>query len=209
VTRSAHVLALERALQDCWSRELLPVYADALQADGDPRGALIALDLHVEAHGASAELAARHTELLEVWLGRDPAWTERITQFGFVKLTIYDASDAELAVLEEPGGSYVRAIAIRGRNVARTIAAIAAAPRPWLEHLIFDCRDPGPRIDAAALIAATPRDAWNALWVLLLAGGKYGVEPSLLLEALEPVAADACGMIREHSRDAVVNVQLC
>ena len=36
---------LERALQSSWDRDHLAVYGDALQARGDPRGELIAIDL--------------------------------------------------------------------------------------------------------------------------------------------------------------------
>src|SRR5436190_21372831 len=60
---------LEAALLARWDRATLLVYADALQAAGDPRGELIALDVERAAKGYTDELATRRRKCLYEWLG--------------------------------------------------------------------------------------------------------------------------------------------
>lgn len=46
---------LEAALQTDWNPATLAAYGDALQAAGDLRGELIAIDLHADGHGMTPE----------------------------------------------------------------------------------------------------------------------------------------------------------
>jgi hypothetical protein len=53
------ITELERSLQATSDRALLAVYADALQAAGDPRGEPIAIDRHIVARDRTCELEAK------------------------------------------------------------------------------------------------------------------------------------------------------
>jgi hypothetical protein len=124
------IAKLEAALQDTFDREHLAVYADALQARGDPRGELIAIDLHIDAHGSTAELAARRGELIAAWLGNFAASRVVRVRYGFVHVA--NVSPAEIGpVLASPAGAHLRCIEVYGlgARLLEVLAALAAKPR--------------------------------------------------------------------------------
>ena len=136
-------------LQTTWTRELrLAVYGDALQAEGDPRGDLIALDLHVEANGPSIELSERRDDLLDRWLGPKRDWpiehAVRLRQPRSCRLGRRRTSprSARRVARRCPVGTYVRR-----RSGSRPAAPSSSpvqwsrshAPRPWLTHLACAC----------------------------------------------------------------------
>jgi hypothetical protein len=130
---------LEAALAASWSRELLAVYGDYLQSIGDPRGELIAIDLHVADHGPSAELAARKISLAGTWLGPEVAVAVEIDH-GF--LAVRDrGNDPSRGVLRKllalPVGRYLKRCAIEGTPEWREQLrpALDAAVLPFLDDL--------------------------------------------------------------------------
>jgi hypothetical protein len=131
---------LERALHKRWDRDTLAVYADALQAKGDPRGELIALDLAGVAHG--------RTKRLYEWLGGSTilgrAWHERSFRFGFLDdfLVTHDTHGGCVEYIEalraSPAGAYVRGLTITGGDESRLREAFGELVKyewPWLERL--------------------------------------------------------------------------
>ncbi|MDQ3340662.1 MAG: hypothetical protein M4D80_36350 [Myxococcota bacterium] len=137
---------LEAALAAQWDRDTLAVYADHLQAEGDPRGELIALDLQIEAHGNNMELSKRRTSLLYAWLGAlvpvdnvHASWAGDSLQFGFVDDLVFDSREANaLARLEQllasPAGPYVRGLTMRGDASAleEALTVVARREHVWL-----------------------------------------------------------------------------
>jgi hypothetical protein len=165
---------IEEALASGRTPELLTVYGDALQSIGDPRGDLIAIDLHVAAHGPSAELAASKREQIDRWLGAELA--ARVlaigaVDHGFVNLRWGLGADELERVLANPAlHAALRELAIEDHDpgLRRAIDLVCARPPPWLEHLQVvrypDAFDASLReavaIDddrAQALVRATPR----------------------------------------------------
>jgi len=178
---------LEAALAADFSRENLQVYGDALQAMGDPRGHLIAIDLHIAQHGSNHDLQYRRRQRLREWLelshAVDPTkgpWRAIKFAFGFV-----EDLRAELAeqVLESPAGRFVRGISLSSRMplMSAVLRELGRAPRPWLDRLTIVSRSHNappaavwstqpPMLEQAAIpsvIAATPR-----LRLLELAGNR-------------------------------------
>lgn len=157
---------LEEALLACWNVDDLAVYADHLLGDGDPRGELIALDLHPDP--ASGEWQARREVVLRAWLGRDlAARAHALVRHGFVH-ALDDGKGAAGALtaplLDSPAGAFVRSFTTRGpaTKVRASLQRLAARPRPHLTHLRIAvrgaAREPAISAPAAdALIAATPR----------------------------------------------------
>lgn len=178
---------LERAVARTLDRAQLLVYADALQAAGDPRGELIAIDLHLEGGadpGANPDadpdaLRARRAELLREWLG-DLAPRVR-TRFGFLELRIVHDGNEVADVLDADVGRFVRAVHIRepgereravryglDQFVPRILEHLAHEPRPHLVELSLALTADPPSIPAslvAAFVEAAP-----ALDVLELTG---------------------------------------
>ncbi|HEU0034636.1 MAG TPA: hypothetical protein VFQ53_28625 [Kofleriaceae bacterium] len=164
--------SLEEALLASWDRDTLAVYADHLQAAGDPRGELIALDLQID-HRSTPELVVRRASLLSRWLGMlvpsDPhaPWLGDTFRYGFVENLVVtrDHGEQRIAqVLASPLAAYLRQVTIRGRrsDIASALAQLAAVPHPWLRQLTIeqddrmaDPADPDPS-DASALLAAAP-----------------------------------------------------
>lgn len=160
------IAELEAALRAAWDHEILAVYADALQVEGDPRGAVIAIDLQIAATGETAALArARHIAQAG-WLG-DLAtlWSVRSTQLGLIDAVLSHGTsgihdgDAD-AILTSPARRYLRDVTLfaDARGVARMIERLATAPLPWLQRVVIDQVDRGtvPRSAVAALEAAAP-----------------------------------------------------
>lgn len=141
---------LEAALAAAWDRDTLAVYADHLQAEGDPRGELIALDLEIEAHGNTVELSRRRTSLLYAWLGAlvpvdnvHASWVGDSLRFGFVDDLRFDGTEPNALarfeqVLASAAGPYVRGMTMTG-SVGELEAALAVVartpPLPWLARL--------------------------------------------------------------------------
>jgi hypothetical protein len=151
---------LEAALLEAFDREHLAVYADALQSRGDPRGELIAIDLHIDAYGSTAELAARRGELIAAWLGNVAArWDVRV-RYGFIHVSNVNADDIGSA-LTFP---YLRGIDAYGlgAELIESVAKLAEEPRRWLATLRLEAPSNvagwivSPEL-GAAVIRATPR----------------------------------------------------
>lgn len=178
---------LEAALAEEFSHDNLQVYGDALQATGDPRGHLIAIDLHIARHGPSRELAYRRRQRLREWLqlshAIDPTkgpWRTVKFAFGFVEDT---RALLAIDVLKSPAGRYVRGISLSHGmpHVAAVLHELGSAPRPWLDRLSIISRNKAAPPTAVwgthaslleqswvpSVIAATPR-----LRVLELAGAR-------------------------------------
>ena len=164
---------LEQALITRWDRETLLVYADALQASGDPRGELMVLDLEAEERGVTPELALRRRKALFEWLGgstiRGRPVHEASFRYGFATDFFAtgdrtsQATDYLDALFRSPAGSYVRGVTLAvgtPSELGDAFDVLARVQRPWLERLEFRVVTPGPQVKedrVAALIAATPR----------------------------------------------------
>ncbi len=161
----AAIAELEAALQAGASDEALAVYADALQAAGDPRGELIALELHATRHGTTAELDAERTGRLRGWLGN--ACGGRMWRLGDVRrgCVMRFVGDVEriLALLASPAAAYLERVHIRDdtQPIEDALAMLASAPRPWLRRLTLDRRGndtrPLPHDLLERLTGAAPR----------------------------------------------------
>jgi hypothetical protein len=190
------VAEVEVALAAQRTPELLAVYADALQAIGDPRGELVAIDLRVAAHGPSPELAARKRELIDHWLGAELA--ARVLEIGAVDYGFIDipwgvkADEAERMLAHAGLHAALRMFALEDTDVGlrRGIDLVCAARPPWLEHLQvvrynFDAADVDvPAIDdarARALVDAMPK-----LRAFTLAG------PNVFGELVHPNVRELC-----------------
>jgi hypothetical protein len=165
---------LEAALAASWDRDTLTVYADHLQAEGDPRGELIALDLQIEAHGNSFELAKRRTSLLFAWLGAlvpvdnvHASWVGDSMKFGFVEDLQVEGNDPNALarleqVLESPAGAYVRGLTMSGntKDLEEAFTVLSRQEHLWLTRFSIGLWNPLPTIDAKVsqqLFAAMPR----------------------------------------------------
>ena len=185
---------IEAALLASWDRENLAVYGDYLQANGDPRGELIAIDLHVERNGPSDELSARKRALIDAWLG--PELAARVLAIGKISVGFVDirwglaADELERMLGVNAFASSLRAIALEDHDpgLRRAIDMICSIRPRWLERFglarypdAFDEKlQPSIAIDddrARAFADATPR-----LRVLTAAGANaFGelVHPSV------------------------------
>jgi len=163
---------LEQALLARWDRDTLLVYADALQARGDPRGELIALDLEIAERGVTTELALRRRRRLYEWLGGgticDRPVHEASFRYGFATDFFVthdrnaDAARYLTALFASPAGRYVRGLTVSVGGPAQLQAAFAvigSEPRPWLERLELCVVDSGAVLgdELVRVIAATPR----------------------------------------------------
>lgn len=163
---------LEAELAESLDVEQLEVYADYLQSIGDPRGELIAFDLH------GVDDSPRRAELTRAWLGRNAeAITAAATiEAGFIVDLALDARDpASLglldAVLSLPGGGYVQGVTWQGGASAMRamLARLSAAPRRWLTRFSIQVTHPDviTAVDdalAAQLVRATPRLEALEVW---------------------------------------------
>jgi len=172
---------LEAALRARPDDHTLLVYADLLQAQGDPRGELIALDLRLP--GMSMQgIEKRRGQLLRSWLGDDfelswepeqQLWyagelasTYATFDCGFVDLFVTDEDfTADLVVpklLDAPAGEYLRRLSLSGPTamLEPLLEALVARPRPWLQHLALSRPNESTLLVGAALggklAAATP-----------------------------------------------------
>jgi hypothetical protein len=168
---------LEAALATTFSLDNLQVYGDYLMAVGDPRGELVAVDLHIARHGSSPELAHRRRRALRSWLGIEPAEDPTRGMWGTVRFAYGFVEDARIdlaaRVLASPAAPFVRRLTLVGKAFAieDTLSRLGREQRPWLSHLVIAPRfrgDPPGRIwrrdppnlantSLPSLIAATPR----------------------------------------------------
>ena len=131
------IAELEAAVRATWDREAIAIYADHLQAIGDPRGELVAIDLHIDRGDAGAAVLARRAELIEQWFGAD--LPPGIVRYGFVDV---DASgmgpDSQLAIaLRGPGAQFIRSVTLAGPHdeLVPAVRELAREHRPWLTSL--------------------------------------------------------------------------
>src|SRR5262245_31735304 len=130
---------LEAELEADWNRDVLAVYIDHLLATGDPRGELLAADLHGP-HGSGIERAA---SLLGDDLCRRYAGSA-IVRGCFADLLINETSgDARAnlsALAATPMWPYVRGVTVSGRRpfVASALRALADRRHPWLRRLTIN-----------------------------------------------------------------------
>jgi len=152
---------LEGALAQSFDHATLAVYADHLQAQGDVRGELIAIDLEIAQRGTTATLLTRRSELLHTWLGRLVAFDVADSfRFGFLE-RVELRPEYLAALLAHPAGRYVRGLALRGSNreLEAALAALAAGTHAWLATLALRNWNDDALIDiavAARIIPATP-----------------------------------------------------
>ena len=156
------MIDIEGRLRERWDREVLAVYADALQSAGDPRGELIAIDLHVDAHGRSDELARRKDELLGKLLGihRNSAQC----RYGFIgfDLSAIESTRPLADVLGGPLAGYIRDVVASGApTIALVARLLSQGTHPWLTRLALEARGAlGPTLvgegGTAALAKALP-----------------------------------------------------
>src|SRR5262245_35404236 len=124
---------LEAELAARRTPELLADYGRALQAIGDPRGELIAIDLQLAAHGASAERTARRREQVDRWLG--PELATRVLEIGaidhgFVDLRWPITADELERLLASPAlHAALRALALRTATPGCAARSTSCAPR--------------------------------------------------------------------------------
>jgi len=146
---------LEAALRARPDDATLLVYADYLQAQGDPRGELIALDMRPPGMSMQS-LENRRGQLLETWLGdvfdlhfdaEQQLWlvgdlgsTYATFDCGFIDLHVGEDSTGDHVIpklLELPVGDYVRRMSLSGttETLQPLLEKLATRRRPWLQHL--------------------------------------------------------------------------
>lgn len=129
---------LEAALRADLDRATVEVYGDQLQADGDLRGELIAIDLRIADAGSTRELLARRAELVRAWLGS--TLPNGRVRFGFVDVDATSADPvSQLRIgFEGAAAPFIRTVAIVGppKLVSDALAMVAARPRPSLVNLV-------------------------------------------------------------------------
>lgn len=167
---------LEAQLRVSYDRETIEVYGDQLQALGDPRGELIAMDLAIEDSGPTLALETRRAELSAAWLGDTRLDGCTVVRYGFVELdaTGADPVDQVRAAFEGRPAAWVRSVTIAGppMSVASALGVIARAPRPslvglairqWAEQEQPAVRDPTALIDATPHLRALSVDGRSVL----------------------------------------------
>lgn len=154
---------IEEALREDWSDEVLSVYADHLQALGDPRGELISLELD----GADrADVIERRGQLIRMWLGADTfveTWwdgAERrwyagnraaglwiLPELGLLEVVHDDSSleppTALLRFLATPASQFVHrcSFASYTRGLRDAVRVLTSRARPWLRALALARQD--------------------------------------------------------------------
>jgi hypothetical protein len=130
---------IEAALQTRWDRETLEVYADALSAENDPRGALIALAL--AGTPGAPRIAKQRGELVDAWLRgfelppNGHLWADT----GFVSLEVKDDRVAR-AFMDSHLGPYLRRLHVGGQPIGcmEILDVLAAHRHVWCIELALD-----------------------------------------------------------------------
>lgn len=153
---------IEAALEQSFDRATLAVYADELQQRGDPRGELIAIDLHTCVHGSTRELAEKKRELVRAWLG-DGLWNYRHFRFGFFddyRTSYADSTAYATAVARSAAGPYIRGLTLHAPTVTQAqLDLVVAREHRWLQRLSigkFSVFRGAAQEWCAAMPAATP-----------------------------------------------------
>jgi hypothetical protein len=136
--RCSRLEEIEATLQARWDRETLEVYADALQASGDPRGSLIALALAHAGGRDTPELVRQRDQLVAAWLGdfrlERPGWLDAHTGFVSIHLSTLDSVTAFLASHLAPFLRRIR-LFLRPAECAAALEALASRRHPWCIEL--------------------------------------------------------------------------
>lgn len=193
---------LEAAVRASWDREAIAIYADHLQAIGDPRGELVAIDLRIDESGSDAAVLARRSELIAEWFGAD--LPPGLVRYGFVDVDATGANgDKQLtAALRGPGAAFVRSVALAGEapEVHDALAMLAERPHPWLTSLaIKQWAERGTTFDDAA--TARLFDQLPALRVIDLSGRRIlGNVAHSNVEQLRLTGYDAIASVLDPAR---------
>ena len=150
---------LERALATAWDRDQLAVYGDQLEALGDPRGELIAIDLA----GRPAESEGRRAQLVATWFADLPRDLTAEVDHGFLVAEVGNPETLG-ALLASRFAPHLRALAITGPGdvIADAIVQLGDHSLPLLDRLQLNHGGDIPRTalvapeHAARLVAATP-----------------------------------------------------
>jgi hypothetical protein len=146
---------LEEALHDSFDHDHLAIYADELQRRGDPRGELIAIDLHDDSQvdndetgELTGELAERRRTLLKELLGPVASAHPLVRcRYGFVDLMFALRDEMRSgsmlafdAALLGPLGKYVRDVTLYGdgQRLRDLMVSLAQQPRPFLTRLSIE-----------------------------------------------------------------------
>jgi hypothetical protein len=155
-------------LRASWTREHAAIYADRLQATGDLRGELIAIDLALEQR-RTPELEHRREALLATWCGdllapprdelvKPSSLHGRIrTTWGFLDARL-DTAKHVRALFDHPTGRYLRRVELRGEpmELFDAVRLFASRTHAWLSEIAI-ANEPqleGP--DVLALRASAP-----------------------------------------------------
>jgi hypothetical protein len=177
---------LEAALAANFDRAHLAVYGDYLLSIGDPRGELIAIDLH----DGDEE---RKLAVLWHWLGDEVAGhilCFGTFEFGFLELRVTAQLRDALPLALDWAGEFLYSLAIDddADGMQEVLAMVASAPRPWLHRLDLSAREPAPRVPKIIAERATLPIRSQLRWLRV---------PSLRgdaeLDALERAIADMPG----------------
>src|SRR5688500_17092591 len=108
---------LEAMLRDAPDDDTLMIYADALMADGDPRGELIALEMR----------RPERKPLLMRWLASHLALEPGGDH-------LYACDERWIPFLESPIGEFCRGVSasVRMENAQKLVDAIITKPRPFM-----------------------------------------------------------------------------
>ena len=148
--------ALEALLQQNWDVQTLSVYADCLQAVGDPRGDLIAMDLVRARDGDTPALLDMRRERLLDWLGADAIagrpWSPDDFRYGLLEDYVITSDTARVerdyidALFQSPAGAYLRGVTLftSADRLAESLELLATRPMRWLRRLAIRQVDRGP-----------------------------------------------------------------
>lgn len=158
MTTAPIIAELETTLQTKWDLETAAIYADALIALGDPRGELIALDLHIAQHGETAELARTRTDAVFAWIGRVSPIASKNIRFGLVESHTFYTDEYFFKEISLPAMQYLRSAEIHAhQRVVEVLERFASTPLPWLQGLAVNGDGgPVPRAIVDAFVTATP-----------------------------------------------------
>jgi hypothetical protein len=162
---------LEEALHDSFDHDHLAIYADELQRRGDPRGELIAIDLHAderidvnETGEVTGELAVRRRELLRSLLGPIASVHPLVRcRYGFVDLMFALREEMRSGVVAAfdaallgPLGRFVRDVTLYGDGprLRDLMTSLAQQTRPFLTRLSIESPHQLHYIDLPREVAA-------------------------------------------------------
>jgi hypothetical protein len=142
---------LEQTLATAWNLETLAVYGDQLQAIGDPRGELVAIDLAIDDDTASPGVEERRRACMQAWAGELAALRTTRFKYGFVLDTIgidvarvLDSKLADHMLGVRIAADYERIapqaaqLAQRPRRFVRQLAVRAGTEAPWSMQRLLD-----------------------------------------------------------------------